>query len=63
MLPLELLIVIANICLSNSSFPKDVEASKACNQYLMECMKQVKPPVTSLDLNKCMIQYEFDRKF
>lgn len=66
MLPIEILMLISQVCLSPSSLDKDVQNSINCNQYIVSCMevdlKTSRIPSSGVSLTKCIVQYELERK-
>lgn len=62
MLPIEALILIANICISPSTNEYDTARSVKCNQHILECMpKTLKKQFIkdgTLAFNQCYIEFE-----
>lgn len=65
MLPLEIIILIANICLSPSTNQVDVDTSQKCNQYMLECVprtvRQQMLKNGTIAFNQCYIEFEVSR--
>jgi len=65
MIPLELLILIAQICSSSTSSTIDINNSTKCNQYMIACVpkeyarQMIKSP--TMAFNKCYIDYEVSK--
>jgi len=65
MLPVEILILIAQVCLSPTKLDIDVKNSIKCNQYMIECintdMRTSRLPLTGVSFSKCMVQQELEK--
>ena len=65
MVSMEMIIVIAQICLNNGNSPQAVAESVKCNQEIIKCVEEtyhkqfIKNQLTAL--NHCHIQYELNK--
>lgn len=65
MVSMEMIIVIAQICLSNGNSPQVVAESVKCNQQIVSCVEQtyhkqfIKDQLTAF--NSCHIKYELEK--
>lgn len=61
MLPLEIIMIISNICAPIGKLDKDIENSVKCNQSIVSCM-QTSNSLPNEALTRCIINYELNRK-
>lgn len=62
MVSIELLMIVAQICLSPTSSPKDVQESVRCTESITSCSKAKIPKLDAVGFNQCIIDYELARK-
>lgn len=62
MISIEVIMIIANYCMSPTNLPKDIEQQKICTESITTCAKSHKRELTAQKFNQCVIQYEVERK-